>query len=96
MKKRNILDKIAEKSHDIVFGMLSGTGLFFLVMIATSWVIYFLPNLEKHFLIIYIALHLFILIGTAKMYTKGLFRVIYVVLSLILLFVYIYTKLLTP
>ena len=92
MEKRNMFNKITGHSYDIVFGILSGTGLFFLSWEISSLVVYLIQILNKYFLIIYIALHLFTLIGTAKMYTRGLFRAVYVISSLVLLFVYVFTK----
>lgn len=92
MEIKKLLDTITEHTFDIIFGILSGSGLAFLVGAMVTWIIIYIPNLQAYLTLMYVALYLFILISTSLSFTKGWFRVIYLISALILLFAYIYTK----
>jgi len=89
---KKLVDKIIDHTSDIVFGILSGAGLSYIVIALVTLIEIYLPILESYFLIIFFCLYFFILVSTSIYYAKGWFRIIYVVSSLILSFVYIYTK----
>ena len=91
MKKKGKFN-FDKEAPNIIFGIASGAGLFFLSWAISSLIVYFIPILDRYFLITYVLIHLFTLIGTAKMYTTGLFKVVYIISSLILLLVSLYTK----
>ena len=88
---KTLIDKITEHTHDMIFGILSGAGLFLLTgLIAAT--IESVPKLQPYFLILYSIFFIIILIPTAMSYTKGWFRIFYLSSALILLLTYIYTK----
>lgn len=86
-KKTKLLDRIIEHTSDIIFGILSGVGL----VLITSAIIMLLPISQSYFIIMYLCLYFFILIATSILYAKGWFRIIYLISSLVLSSVYIYT-----
>ena len=90
MKK--LFDKITDHTSEILFGILSGTGLVLITIALITFITRIIPALQSYFLIMYTILYLFILISTSILYAKGWFKVIYLVSSLILSFVYIYTE----
>ena len=92
MEIKKLLDTITEHTSDIIFGILSGAGLMFIVSAIITFVAISIPVLQAYFTILYILLYLFILISTSILYTKGWFRTIYLTSALILLLTYIYTK----
>ncbi len=91
-KKKNLSDKITEHTSDIIFGILSGSGLFLLISGIITMIILILPILQSYSLIIYISLYLFVLISTSVYFTKGWFRIIYLTCASIWLLVYIQVK----
>ena len=94
MKKeiKKLLDKIIDHTSDIIFGILSGTGLMFIISAIINVIVMILPSLKHYFLIMYAFLYLFVLISTAILYTKEWFRTIYLTSALILLLTYIYIE----
>lgn len=89
---KKLLDKIIDHTSDIIFGILSGTGLMFIISAIINVIVMILPSLKHYFLIMYASLYLFVLISTAVLYTKGWFRTIYLTSALILLLTYIYIE----
>jgi hypothetical protein len=75
---------------DVIFGILSGSGLFFIVSMLFSLAISFVPILQNSSIAVYILLYLVLLVPTSVFYSKGLFRIIYLTSSLILLLAFIY------
>ena len=92
MKIKKLFDAITEHTSDIIFGILSGSGLVLITILITTFITIYLPILHSYFTIIYLTYYLFILISTSILYAKGWFRVIYLTSSLILSSVYVYTK----
>ena len=90
-KTSKLLDRIINHTSDIIFGILSGVGLVIVTGAALIIATRLLPILQPYFIIIYLFLYLFILIATSIFYAKGWFRIIYIVSSLILSSVYVYT-----
>lgn len=91
-KKFRLFDKIAEHYSDMIFGILSGSGLFFIVNALSILITIIIPSLIAFYFIIFIVLYLFILISTSILYTRGWFRIIYLTSALILLATYIYMR----
>ena len=92
MKIRKLYKKIENHQPEIMFGILSGCGLMFIVSALLIFAIMIVPALQSYITILYIILYLVILIPTSIYYTKGWFRIIYLASALILLLTYIYTK----
>jgi len=97
-KKKNLLrntsSKLAEEhAHDIMFGILSGTGLTVLVSALITLVAIIIPLFYPYYSIAWIALFVFILLFTSLWYSKGWFRIVYLTISLIWLLTYIYLNL---
>ena len=92
MKKKNKLsDKITEHTSDVIFGILSGSGLMFITSAIITIITLIAPLLQPYFIIMYAALYLFILVSTSILYAKGWFRTIYIISASILLLAYIYS-----
>jgi hypothetical protein len=91
-KISKLLGNITDHTSDIIFGILSGTGLMFIISAIINVIVIILPSLKHYFLIMYASLYLFVLILTAILYTKGWFRTIYLTSALILLLTYIYIE----
>ena len=93
-KIKKLYDIITEKhQNDIIFGMLSGIGLFFVSGVVASMITDYITDLQLHFIPIYIAVYLFLVISTFMMVAKGWFRIFYLASSLIISLTYLYTKL---
>jgi len=75
---------------DVIFGVLSGSGLFFITSMLLSLLVSFIPVLQNYSTAIYILLYFVLLIPSSVFYSKGLFRVVYLTSSLILLLAFIY------
>ena len=89
MKKRNklatLFDKITEEyDSKIIFGILSGVGLAMLMYALAILITTIFSILQPYTLIIYLILYLFPLIFITRFYTKGLFRIIFLISSLII------------
>jgi hypothetical protein len=91
--KNKISNKITSHTFDIIFGILAGSGLHFIINAITIVLILIAPILQVYSTIIYIVLYLFVLISTSILYTKKWFRLIYLTSASILLIVYIFNKL---
>ncbi|MBU2503791.1 MAG: hypothetical protein KJ879_01940 [Nanoarchaeota archaeon] len=85
------IDKIEGHTSDIIFGILAGSGLLFIVSAIIKLATIIFPALEAYFSLMYIALFLFLLIPTSIYYARGWFRVTYLASALILLLTYVYT-----
>lgn len=92
-KISKLFDKIINHASDIIFGILSGAGLMFIISAIINIIVILLPNLKSYFPLMYSILYLFVLISTTILYTKGWFKTIYLTSASILLLTYIYTKL---
>lgn len=92
MKIKKLFGTITEHISDIIFGILSGTGLIVIVSSIITMITIIIPALQSYFVILYLLLYMFILISTTILYTGGLFKIIYLISSLILSLTYIYTK----
>lgn len=90
--KNKLLDKITKHTSDIILGILSGSGLMFIIVGLTALITLLIPVLQPYFIIIYVIFYLFILISTSLLFTKGWFRIFYLTSALILLLTYVYTK----
>ena len=90
MKK--YFDKIIKHTFDIIFGILAGSGLMFLIDGAFKFTSKIISISQPYFTILYVVLYLFVLIPTSTLYTKGWFKKIYLTSALILLFTDIYTR----
>jgi hypothetical protein len=75
---------------DVIFGVLSGSGLFFITSVLLSLVVSLIPTLQNYSTAIYILLYLVLLVPSSVFYSKGLFRIVYLTSSLILLIAFIY------
>lgn len=97
MKTRKLSNKITEHpsdiifehTFDIIFGILSGSGLMFVVNVLITLITFIVPILQQYFTILYSILYLIILIPTSIFFSKGWFRVVYLITSLVLLFIYV-------
>lgn len=93
MEKIKLIDKIARYDFEIIFGLLSGSGFFFLVTILYKIIPSFLPKLEEYSLIVYALLYLLIFIPILLIYTKkGWFRISFLISAIILFITQIYVK----
>lgn len=79
-------------SKDIIFGILAGMGLVFASNSLTAIILEYMSNLQQYLIIIYAVIYLVLLIPTFMMVAKGWFRIIYLISSLILSFIYLYGK----
>ena len=94
MKKLSeIYNKIVENDFGIIFGILSGAGLVFILSNLISLGKTIFPPIEPYSFILYIALFLLIIIGTTINYARSWFKVFYLSSSLILFTTQIYVKL---
>ena len=91
-KRKKIFKIIVEHSSDIIFGILAGVGLVFIASALITLMAIYFPILQSYFTILYVVLYLFILISTSILFAKGWFKIIYLVSSLILSSVYVYTE----
>ena len=85
MKLRKIYNEITNHTSDIIFGILSGSGLIFITgaIIALTRIVF--PTLNSYSTILYIAFYLFILLSTSIYFSRGWFRIIYLISASILL-----------
>ena len=92
-EKIKLIDKIALHDFEIIFGILSGSGFFFLITIVFEMILSFLPKLGQYFIIIYIVLYLLIFIPVFLTYTKkGWFRVAFLISAIVLFITQTYVK----
>ena len=92
MKKNKRADKILNHAPDIIFGILAGSGLMFVVNGLISSVVILISSLQSYFLIMYTLLYLAIFISTSILYAKGWFRIFYIISGSILLLASIYAQ----
>lgn len=74
--------KILENDFKIIFGALSGTGLFISSYSLAKIGILISPAIEHYFIFLFAILFLFLLITSTIIYTRDWFRVFYVISSL--------------
>jgi len=84
---RKFYNKIGDHGSEIIFGILSGLGLTFAVSALITALTMIVSILQNYFTILYILLYLVILVPTCIFYSKGWFRAVYLVSSLILLLI---------
>ena len=92
MKFKKLYNKIEDNTSEIIFGILAGSGLIFIVIALAIFITIIIPGLQSYITILYTILYLIILLPTSIYYARGWFRVIYLISALVLLLAYIYTK----
>ncbi len=92
MTNKKIINKIESHTSEIIFGILAGSGLIFIINTLLVSLILIIPTLQLYTTILYVALYLIILLPTSTYYAKGWFKAVYLTAALILLLVYIYAK----
>ena len=70
-EKNKFFNTIIKHTSDIIFGILAGSGLMFIVSAIITMITIYLPALQDYFAIMSITLYLFILITTSVLYAKA-------------------------
>ena len=92
MKLKKLYKKIGNHTSEIIFGVLAGSGLIFIASVLATLITIIIPSLQSYITILYIIFYLIFLIPTSIYYSKGWFRIFYLISALFLLLNYIYTK----
>ena len=91
-KLRKIYQKIVKNNFGIIFGILSGAGLMFVLTNLVFLGRTIFPAVEPYSFIIYIILFLFVLTITTINYARGWFKIFYLGSSLVLFITQIYVE----
>jgi hypothetical protein len=77
------------KTEEVIFGILSGVGAILMAFLLSIIIAFIIPGLYSYSIIIFFVLYIALLLLTAILYAKGLFRKVYLI-STVIIFLLLY------